>query len=49
MEQQNPDRGINIVKDQLLGKGQYSELKVQIMTLGVELEDTPKVPRGLST
>ena len=31
MEQQNRTRGIDIVKGQLLGESQYSELRAQIM------------------
>ena len=31
MEQQSRTRGIDIFKDQLLGKSQYSELRAQIM------------------
>ena len=38
MEQQNPDRGINIVKDQLLGENEYAEFQMQILCDDVSLE-----------
>ena len=42
MEQCNQTRGINIVKDQLLGEGQYAELRMQIILNGAILEQCCK-------